>query len=149
MNIYIAKQKQTHRYRKQTGGYQRGEGRGEQTRGMGLRDANYYIKEVSSKNIFHSTGNYSLYFAITFLFWLCVGFLSSCGEWGLLFSCSVEASQFSCCRAWALECASFSSLWHISLVALQHVESSRTRNLTHEPCTGRQIPNHWVNREVL
>ena len=42
-NVY-AKQKQTHRYRKQTNGYQRGEGKGEgQIRGMGLRDTNYYI----------------------------------------------------------------------------------------------------------
>ena len=39
MNIYT-NQKQTHRYRKQTCGYQMGEGRGEgQIRGMGL--ANY------------------------------------------------------------------------------------------------------------
>ena len=42
MNVY-AKQKQTHRCRKQTCGYQRGEGRGEgQIRGMGLTDINYY-----------------------------------------------------------------------------------------------------------
>ena len=37
MNVY-AKQKQTHRYRKQTTGYQKGEG---QISGMGLRDTNY------------------------------------------------------------------------------------------------------------
>ena len=43
MNVY-AKQKQTHRYRKQTYGYQRGEGRRErQIKGMGLTDTNYYI----------------------------------------------------------------------------------------------------------
>ena len=41
--MYIAKQKQTHRCRKQTSGYQWGEGRWEgQDRGMGLRDTNYY-----------------------------------------------------------------------------------------------------------
>ena len=39
MNVY-AKQKQTHRYRKQTCGYQRGEG---QIKGMGLTDTNYYV----------------------------------------------------------------------------------------------------------
>ena len=40
-NVY-ARQKQTHRYRKQTCGYQRREGSGEgQIRGMGL--TNYYI----------------------------------------------------------------------------------------------------------
>ena len=42
MNIY-AKQKQTHRCRKSTTGYQRGEGRGEvQIRGMEVRDTSYY-----------------------------------------------------------------------------------------------------------
>ena len=42
--MYIAKQKQTHRYRKQTSGYQWEEGRVEgQNRGMGLRDTNYYV----------------------------------------------------------------------------------------------------------
>ena len=39
MNVYT-KQKQTHRHRKQTCGYQRGEG---QIRGMELTDKNYYI----------------------------------------------------------------------------------------------------------
>ena len=43
MKVY-AKQKQTHSNRKQTCGYQRGEGkREEQIRGMRLRDTNYYI----------------------------------------------------------------------------------------------------------
>ena len=38
------KQKQTHRHRKQTCDYPRGEGRGEeQIRGMGLTDTNYHI----------------------------------------------------------------------------------------------------------
>ena len=41
--MYIAKQKWTHRYRKQTSGYQWQEESGEgQDRGMGLRD-NYYV----------------------------------------------------------------------------------------------------------
>ena len=43
MNLY-AKQKQTHRYRKLTCGYQRGEGMGEgQIRGLGLTDTKYYV----------------------------------------------------------------------------------------------------------
>ena len=43
MNV-CTKQKQTHRWKKQTCGNQRVEGRGEgQIRGMGLTDANYYI----------------------------------------------------------------------------------------------------------
>jgi len=28
------------------------------------------------------------------------------------------------------------------------VESSRTRHRTHDPCTGRQILNHWKTKEV-
>ena len=34
------------------------------------------------------------------------------------------------------------------LVALKHVEYSRTRDRTYVPCTGRQILNHWATREV-
>ena len=42
--MYRTKQKQIHRYRKQTSGYQWGEGRKEgQVKGMGLRDTNYYV----------------------------------------------------------------------------------------------------------
>ena len=41
MNVYT-KQKQTHRHRKQTCGYQRGKWEG-QIRGMGLTNTNYYI----------------------------------------------------------------------------------------------------------
>ena len=42
--MYIAKQKQTHRYRKQASGYQWAEGRMEgREEGMRLRDTNYYI----------------------------------------------------------------------------------------------------------
>ena len=44
-NELHAKQKQTQRYRKPTGGYQRGEGSGEgEIRGMGLTDTNYYVQ---------------------------------------------------------------------------------------------------------
>ena len=43
MNIFT-KQKQIHRYRKQTCGYQRGEEKREgQIRGKGLTDTNYYM----------------------------------------------------------------------------------------------------------
>ena len=42
--MYITKQKQTHRYREQTSGYQWGEGRREgRGRSMGLRGTNYYV----------------------------------------------------------------------------------------------------------
>ena len=43
MNVY-AKQKQTHRYRKQTSGYQWGKGRWVgHIRGMGLENINHYV----------------------------------------------------------------------------------------------------------
>ena len=42
--MYITKQKQTHRYRKQATCYQWGEGKGEgQDKARGLRDINYYV----------------------------------------------------------------------------------------------------------
>ena len=42
--MYITKQRQTHRYREQTSGYQWEEGRGGGARwGMRLGDRNYYV----------------------------------------------------------------------------------------------------------
>ena len=35
-----------------------------------------------------------------------------------------------------------------SVGALQNAGSSRTRDRTHVPCTGKQILNHWTAREV-
>ena len=61
--MYITKQKQTHRHRKQTSGYQWGEERGEgQIRGMRL----LCIKQIRSKDILYSTGKYSHYLVINF-----------------------------------------------------------------------------------
>ena len=40
-------------------------------------------------------------------------------------------------------------LWCVGLIALQHVESSLTRDQTHVPCIGRWILNYWATREVL
>ena len=37
----------------------------------------------------------------------------------------------------------------MDLVALWHVESYWTRDQTCVPCTGRQISNYWITREVL
>ena len=37
----------------------------------------------------------------------------------------------------------------MGFVAPQHVGSSGTRDRTHVPCIGRQIPNHCATREVL
>ena len=51
MNV-SAKQKQSHRYRKQTSGYHMGERSGEgQFRGREFRDTNYYIKQISDKDV--------------------------------------------------------------------------------------------------
>ena len=84
---------------------------------------------------------------------------SSCSKWGLLSSGSVQAycCDFSC-EAQALGhvgCRSFSTwaqqlwlpgsktqarqLWFMSLVALQHEESSQSRDWTYVSCTGKQI----------
>ena len=72
--------------------------------------------------------------------------------------CDVRASHFgscSCCRAQALEHVGFSNcrtwpqqLWHTGLVAPRHVGSSRIRDRTHVPWTGRWILNHWTTREI-
>ena len=40
-------------------------------------------------------------------------------------------------------------LWHMGLVAPQHVGSSRTKDQTCVSYIGRQIPYHWATREVL
>ena len=66
---------------------------------------------------------------------------SSCGKWGLLSSCSVQAPQhsgFSRCGVQASE------LWRMDLVAPQHVGSSWTSDGTHVPCIGSQIINDWT-----
>ena len=47
-----------------------------------------------------------------------------------------------------LQVRGLQQLWHMDLVAPQHVGSSRTRDLTHVPCTGRQILNHCATTEV-
>ena len=51
------KQKQTHRHREQTGSHWGvGSGMG-QNRRMGLIGTNYYVGEISYKNILYSMGN--------------------------------------------------------------------------------------------
>ena len=90
------------------------------------------------------------------------GLFSSCGKWGLLFSCSAQASHcsgFSCCRAWALRArasvgvapglwSTGSVVWHTGLVAPRCVGSSRTRNGIRVSCIGRWILYHWATREA-
>ena len=83
-----------------------------------------------------------------------------CGAW------ASHCGGFFCCGAWALgmrasvvvarglrSCnagfrAQAQLLWHMGLVAPQHVGSSQTRDQTHVPCIGRQILNHCTTREI-
>ena len=60
MNLFT-KQKQTHRYRKQTQSYERV--REGETGSMGLTDAHQHIKieQIVEKNLLYSTGNYIQY----------------------------------------------------------------------------------------
>ena len=89
---------------------------------------------------------------------------SSCGKWGILFSCESWASHcggFSCCRAWALGCAGFSSCGFQALesrlssygkgaqLSCSMWESCQTRDQTCVPCIARWLCNHWATREVL
>ena len=53
----------------------------------------------------------------------------------------------SCGTVPALDCES-QQCQHTGLAAPQRVGSSRTRNRTHIPCTGRWILNYWTTREV-
>ena len=67
----------------------------------------------------------------------CTRAFSSCHEWGLLSSCSVQAS-----RAWA------SVVAVCGLSCSVACGSSLTRDQTCVLCIGRQILNHWTTREV-
>ena len=68
----------------------------------------------------------------------CGGF--SCGAWGLGEWASAVVSQGSTLGSVTLWCA--------DSIALQHVESSQTRNRTRVPCIDRRILNHWTTRDV-
>ena len=72
----------------------------------------------------------------------------------------VKSGSYSHCVAWALYCPAFSccwgcalgvqtqKLWCTGLVALRHVESSRTRDQTRVPCPGRWTLIHCTTREI-
>ena len=84
----------------------------------------------------------------------CTQTFCSCGQQGLLSSCSVRTSHcdgFSCFRAQAAGRADFSNCrWtsqnscNVGLVAKRHVEPSRIRDQTRVPSIGGQILNHWT-----
>ena len=63
MNL-VTKQKQTHRHRKQTYGYQRGKGGRDK---LGAWDELIlYKKQITNKDLLSSTGNYIQYLVITY-----------------------------------------------------------------------------------
>ena len=90
---------------------------------------------------------------------LCARAFSSCGEQGSLFIAvprlfTVVASpvaehrhvSFSSCNVWAPECPVF--LVH-AFIALQLMESSKTRGQNCVPCIGKWILIYCTTREVL
>ena len=73
----------------------------------------------------------------------------------LLWSTGFRYTGFGSCCTWAQwpqfpgSRAQAQDLWHTGWAALEHMESSRTRDWTHVPCIGRRIPSYWTTREVL
>ena len=67
MNLYT-KQKQTHRYQKQTYGDQRGNVRGRDKSGAWDEHTHYllYIGQMTNKDLLYSTGNSTQYSVITY-----------------------------------------------------------------------------------
>ena len=66
MNLYI-KQKWTHRQRKQTFGYQRGERWGGTSQEFGINiNTLLYRKQMTNKDLLYSTGNYTQYFVVAY-----------------------------------------------------------------------------------
>ena len=75
---------------------------------------------------------------------------SGCSKWEVLSRGHMQVSHcsgFTYWGAWALG-SRLQQLWLMGLVALQHVESSWTRDQTHVLCIGRWVLNHWTMREV-
>lgn len=73
----------------------------------------YKIKYIKGSNNHHNFKKYVLFIFCLFTCCLllvlhcCMRAFTSCGEWVLLFSGSVQSSlcgDFSCCRAWAQRC---------------------------------------------
>ena len=65
MNLFT-KQKQSHRHRKQTYGYQRGKGGGiNEQFGINIYTL-LHIKQITNKDLLYSTGNSTQYFVITY-----------------------------------------------------------------------------------
>ena len=90
----------------------------------------------------------------------CAQAFSSCNSWGLLFNCSVwwllllqsmgsKFLSFTSCGSWpSVVEAQGVSFCGTGLIALLHIESSKTRDRTHVPSIDRLILNHRTTREV-
>ena len=121
-----------------------------------MKNINFFFQTIDiSKRASVNSANPLTWNFYPFFSFVCTGSsllceLLLCGKWGWLSSCGAWASycgDFSCCGAQALE-PRLQSLWHMGLVALQHVESSWPRDRTRVLCIGRQIPIHYTTREV-
>ena len=75
------------------------------------------------------------------------GIFFSCSEWGLLSSCSVQASHCMASLVRSMAPGHVGSEIE-GLVALKHVESSWIRDQTCIPCISRQILNYWTTRKA-
>ena len=71
----------------------------------------------------------------------CTQAFSSCGKW------ASHCSDLSCCRAHSLGTRA-QRLWCPALAAPRYAESSRTRDWTLAPCTGRRILPCFTTRAV-
>ena len=67
--------------------------------------------------------------------------------WVSLQSTSSRLVDFMSCGSWALECG-LQLLWHTGL-AVWRMASSRTRDRTQVPCTGKWILDNRATRKVL
>ena len=81
-----------------------------------------------------------IYFWLRWIFIATHGLSSSCGEGGLLFVAVRRLQAHALQQLWLVGSrAQAQQLWHMGLVAPQHVGSSWTRARTRVPCIGRQI----------
>ena len=105
----------------------------------------WVLVAVHKLSLVEESGGYSSLQCLGFsLRWLL--FLRSTGS---------RRTGFHSCGTWAQQLwftgsrAQAQQLWHMGLVAPQHVGSSRSRDRTRVPCIGRQIFNRCAIREVL
>ena len=105
----------------------------------------WFLKKKSSDILGNDRISVILRDTIYFHFFGCRGCAGSSLLLRAFSSCSERWLVFAEHRRWACR---LQELWCTGLVALQHVESSQTRDWTCVPSIGRQIPVHWATREV-